>query len=342
MRYSTAFDEDTGLVHLCDEQAGIRACVAPAHGAEVSSLQYRFGGEYLETLYRANDFTPPEHGWRGRAPVLWPAVGRNFTPEHLVELERTRDYDGICSYVHEGVTWRIPRHGFAMHMPWELESYEAHGHAATAMCSLRSSDETRKQYPFDFELCARFRMADGALQMTYRIESGSDGLPFSIGNHLSFRLPFAPGAGFEDIMLWGPIERQQETVAGRFPGRELECDLRRGGRLAWKRLHNGVYGPVPPENACVEVWQEGAFGFRVRQRTLDPTDAPLYFVFYAMPEVGCFCPEPWLGGPNSLNTRKGVVTLAEGASFCWEMTIEPLRTPGDLSFDPADVPNAEP
>lgn len=340
MRYSTAIDGSTGLVRLSDENAGLQASVAPARGAELSSLRYRFQGDWVETLYRANEFTEPDHGWRGRAPALWPAVGRNFTEEHLQELQRTGDYDGICTYVQDEKTWEIPRHGFAMHMPWELQSHTADSSGATVVCALGSNEETRGQYPFDFDLSVRFLLADGVLRMTYRIDSHSHGLPFSIGNHLSFRLPFGRGGRFEDVLIWGPIEKQQETTeAGLFSGRELELDLCRGARLGWERLHNGVFGPVPPDHACVELWQEGAFGFRVSQRALDPTDARLYFVFYAQPLDGLFCPEPWLGGPNSLNTREGVVTLAAGESFSWEMTIEPLPEAGELSFDPADVPS---
>ncbi|MGD8237778.1 MAG: hypothetical protein PVH68_04460, partial [Armatimonadota bacterium] len=267
MRYAAAVDDSTGLVLLGDGEGGIQASVAPAHGAELSSLRYRHEGEYIETLYRGNDFTEPGHGWRGRAPVLWPAVGRNFTAAHLDELQGAGDYDGICTYEHDGTTWRIPRHGFAMHVPWELQSHAADAAGATATCTLSSSDATRSQYPFDFDLSVRFRLADGALRMTYRVESRSDGLPFSIGNHLSFRLPFGPGGGFEDVMVWGPIDRQQDiTEAGLFSGRVLPFDLHAGGRLSTEALHNGVFGPAPPENACVEVWQEGAFGFRVGQR----------------------------------------------------------------------------
>ncbi|MFQ5809595.1 MAG: hypothetical protein ACE5JM_08250, partial [Armatimonadota bacterium] len=60
MRYAAAVDGSTGLLHLSDEAGGIEASVAPAHGAELSSLRYRHEGEYIEALYRGNDFTEPE------------------------------------------------------------------------------------------------------------------------------------------------------------------------------------------------------------------------------------------------------------------------------------------
>jgi galactose mutarotase-like enzyme len=38
-----------------------------------------------------------------------------------------------------------------------------------------------------------------------------------------------------------------------------------------------------------------------------------------------FCPEPWLGGPNSLNSGAGLVVLKAGQSFVWEYSIATTR-----------------
>lgn len=37
--------------------------------------------------------------------------------------------------------------------------------------------------------------------------------------------------------------------------------------------------------------------------------------------AGFICPEPWLGGPNSLNTKRGLVELAPGKSFRWGFAV---------------------
>ena len=54
-----------------------------------------------------------------------------------------------------------------------------------------------------------------------------------------------------------------------------------------------------------------------------------YFVFWGEPpkegsSCGFHCVEPWVGGPNSLNTGKGLIVLTKDApSFVWEMAVKP-------------------
>jgi gluconolactonase len=43
---------------------------------------------------------------------------------------------------------------------------------------------------------------------------------------------------------------------------------------------------------------------------------------YGGPSVGYFCPEPWFGVQNSLNTGVGLVKIKPGTSWTWRLTIE--------------------
>ena len=56
-----------------------------------------------------------------------------------------------------------------------------------------------------------------------------------------------------------------------------------------------------------------------------PKSAPDHqrFVFYSDGRA-FFCPEPWCGEPDSLNTGRGVVSLAPGERFCWELRLSVL------------------
>ena len=69
-------DGQIQLLVLRDEEAGLEISIAPEKGGETSSLRVRAGEEWVETLYLANDYAPRE-GWTGKAPLLWPATGRN-------------------------------------------------------------------------------------------------------------------------------------------------------------------------------------------------------------------------------------------------------------------------
>jgi len=72
--------EPVELIVVRDMEAGVEAAIAPTQGGELSSLRVRHGEEWLETLYLARDYTPRED-WTGKAPLLWPATGRNFPPD---------------------------------------------------------------------------------------------------------------------------------------------------------------------------------------------------------------------------------------------------------------------
>ena len=57
-------------------------------------------------------------------------------------------------------------------------------------------------------------------------------------------------------------------------------------------------------------------------RTPKASGADYHFVVYANLGAGFFCPEPWLGRPDSLNRRRGIVVLKPGRSFAWQLRLE--------------------
>ena len=46
------------------------------------------------------------------------------------------------------------------------------------------------------------------------------------------------------------------------------------------------------------------------------------FVLYGRPDRGFYCPEPWLGRPNGLQTGSGCVNLPRNTQFEWKMRID--------------------
>jgi galactose mutarotase-like enzyme len=109
-------------------------------------------------------------------------------------------------------------------------------------------------------------------------------------------------------------------------GEPEELSFREGVALSDVRLHNLIVGHFPPEQATVRVAEPGGWQIEVGQREVasgqpkSPSDA-FHFVFYASAEHRFFCPEPWLGLPNALNTRRTVINLPAGESFEWEISV---------------------
>ena len=119
------------IVHLGDEAHGVRISVVPGAGGEMASLRCKIGNRWRELLYRALDYrsTPPD-GWDGRAPLLWPAVGRSFTAEQIARWRKTGRKPGGCRAALGGRVRAFPIHGFARHCVWTLDSCGCDGHSA--------------------------------------------------------------------------------------------------------------------------------------------------------------------------------------------------------------------
>jgi galactose mutarotase-like enzyme len=319
----------TGLLHrLTDEQAGLRAVVAPFAGAEIASLQMRRDSAWIELLDRAEDFTPCPR-WRGRAPWLWPAVGRSYAPDKLEHALRKGEPLGELEWQWGGRTFPMPIHGFVMNREWRLVDARVSGDGALVECALTDDDATRQFYPFGFVLRSTCRVFDGLLQASVHVEAAKGNtapMPFCLGNHISLRLPLSPGAEWGAVRVFAPVRRVYEPTPLGLVGAASELGLREGIELADPRLHNLIVGHFAPDQAVVRVVDPGGIEIEIGQReaALDAPRAPsdaFYFVFYALPAQGMFCPEPWLGLPNTLNTGRGVTRLPPGASFHWEMHV---------------------
>lgn len=319
---------DAEIHELVDNEAGIRAGVASFSGAELSSLQVRCGSEWSELIYRANDFSPCED-WRGRAPFLWPAVGRNFSQEQVDLAARTGEEPVMGRYRIGETEYDMPCHGFVMEQPWEVASHLAEADRAEVTCALDSGDYGRAMYPFDYCLEVQYVLQDSALTVNFTANAGpanTDAMPFSVGNHISLKFPFMSGPGSRwDVGLLQGSARKEYGIddLSLFDGSASEKDFRDGLSLSDPSHCNGVTGGA--DGPCwLELIEPGAMSVKMSQRV--PAgwgmEEHLYFVLWGDPAEGYFCPEPWVGGPNSLNTGEGLVRLPPGESFTWTFKAE--------------------
>lgn len=142
-------------------------------GAEITSV-VRNGTEYI---WQAD----PAY-WNRHAPVLFPICGRLT--------------DG--KYTYRGKEYEMMLHGFA-----RFSQFEAEQTGDTELTfTLKSSEETKKQYPFDFVFKVIYRL-DGAKVVSDLVVKNEDKerMPFTVGLHTGFNIPFDNKAGFEDYDL---------------------------------------------------------------------------------------------------------------------------------------------
>lgn len=123
-----------------------------------------------------------EEHWSGQAPVCFPIVGV------------LRNSNGTAF----GKPCEMKRHGVARISPFEL--FEKHKNSVTFI--QKSSDETKKQYPFDYELKIKYTINGSTVTNEYIItNTGSLPMPFVIGGHPAFNCPLCDGEVFEDYKV---------------------------------------------------------------------------------------------------------------------------------------------
>ena len=313
--YSTTLDG--GFVTLGDGKL-MKAAVSPEHGGELASLEVYFDGEWRELLYRARDYSESD-GWRGKAPFLWPAVGMTLDPGGIGR-----------GFTVDGQFFPMPGHGFARDRAWRLAHHGADDGGAFVTLVLESDSGTRAHYPFDFRISVGYHIAGDRLSIEYTIQAGADNvgpMPFSIGNHVTFRAPLIEGANSGSLIFRNEFPSQLIRGDDRtFSGQVVPSPYRGEQSLSVLPVRQavglgGVDGP-----AELTVIDHSGLSLNLRhEASAEPAPPAIRFNLWADTEEGFFSPEPWLGTQNSLNNGAGLVRLDPGESWRWTIEIKPGR-----------------
>ncbi len=131
----------------------------------------------MEYLWQAD----PGH-WARHAPILFPFVGK------------LKDNQ----YHYRGNTYQIGQHGFAR----DQRFTEVEKTATSIKLALKSSTESKRIYPFDFELTLAYTLSENSINVSYEVLNPSaDPLYFSIGGHPAFNCPLEAAKQRSDYHL---------------------------------------------------------------------------------------------------------------------------------------------
>ena len=132
-------------------------------GAELTSIFSK--NKNYEFLWQAR----PEV-WSRHAPILFPIVGK-------LSQNKTKYQNEFYSQ---------SQHGFARDLLFELTEI----YADLLVFKLKSSELTKSQFPYDFNLFVEYQIIENSLVVTYKIHN-TDAKPiyYSIGAHPGFALP---------------------------------------------------------------------------------------------------------------------------------------------------------
>ena len=321
------------VVVLRDTVAGVEVAVAPSEGGELSSYRVKRNGEWIEMLYHARDYSPGP-GFKGKAPLLWPAVGAQYPVGTIPEASC-----GEGTYPLAGRKYAMPCHGFAKGLPWREVKRAADGSGARVTVQLRDSERTRLMYPFAFTLDASYELAGGHLTINYTVTSvktNAELMPFSIGNHIAFVIPFVKGTNPADMTFETPstvqlLRNSRGVLSGEQKPRSFDQPTRLGDFDALVAMPLAGYRSQP----YVRLVDPQGLSLRISQQASSAVGEPLVrFNVFGGPKVGYFSPEPWFGIQNSLNLGRGTVQLAAGETWKWRIE---LQTDGPAPAVPTGV-----
>lgn len=133
-----------------------------------------FGAEIQQIINKKNNknylWDGDKEFWGRRAPVLFPFVGAVKNKE----------------YEYNGQLYSMGQHGFARDMEFELIQKTE----TTVIYELRSNEETRKKYPFEFSLKIKYELFENTIRVNWIVKNNDNKtMYFSIGAHPAFRVP---------------------------------------------------------------------------------------------------------------------------------------------------------
>ena len=144
-------------------------------GAEIISIKSIDG---KELLWQNN----LGEGWADHAPILFPFAGRLKNGE----------------YFYKGNAYKMQIHGFARQSEYTLKSASD----KKLVLKLKSSEQTRKIYPFDFSLTVIYKLVGKKIKLLVNVENtGAETLPYAFGWHPGFILPTDNGQDIEDYSV---------------------------------------------------------------------------------------------------------------------------------------------
>ncbi len=292
---------------LSNEADGIRTKIAPGEGGELTSLEVLHDGQWIETLYLADDYSPPE-GWTGKAPLLWPAVGRT-----------------VDGFEVDGERYAMPGHGFARDYAWRVDCVGESPYAR-AVLSLEDSAETRAVYPFGFRIELEHQLVDGAYGAAYTViakEQNTHAMPFAMGNHITFHTPLLPGSDYREMIFRTPSSERllQANMGAPDPPRAPRSHAE-GIRLEEWEIKEPISLTGYPGKPWMELEDPSGLTMRIEHSaSVEPREPSIAFNVWGDPPNGYFSPEPWVGVQNALNLPYGRIELAPGESFKWSISV---------------------
>lgn len=257
-------------------------------GAELTSFVSKESN--IEYLWQGNPDV-----WYGQSPVLFPIIGRVLDDKYYLD----------------GKEFTMPKHG--LFRKREAVLIEKKDNSMTFM--QKADDETKKVFPYEFEVYVIFELIDKFLKVTHKVVNKSaDVMYFSIGGHPGFNCEIG------DYLLFDKNETLDTVEI------DTEC-LRTGKTIPVLNNDNKIVITKDIFNNDALIFTDMrsnhitlASDNHARKVIFDYSDCS-YLGIWAKPGAPYVCIEPWWGVNDSherksdFSQKDAIISLESGNTY---------------------------
>ncbi|HKB35412.1 MAG TPA: aldose 1-epimerase [Gemmataceae bacterium] len=294
-----------GTIYVLDSSTGDRAEVWPALGFNCYQWKTNRSGQVLDLLYADPQLFDNGRPTRSGIPILFPFPNR---------IREGR-------FPWSGRTFQLPlndstkknaAHGFVCRSPWRVVDQGADASSAWLTGEFQASKDNpdeRPLWPADYVLRVTYRLLAGRLRVEADVTNPDRGpLPFGLGYHPYFKVPFAPGGTADDCLIQVPAKSFWVLEESLPTGEQRPVDAARD--FTRPRPFGGVSvddvltdlqagGPAPPAGLR---WNGT---LRQGQHELRVFSSPDFreLVVFTPPHRQAFCLEPYTCPTDAINLQ---------------------------------------
>ncbi len=216
-------------------------------------------------------------------------------------------------YTYNSKEYSMVKHGFVKTMMFEVESCTEN----TAVFLLKSNDETKASYPFDFEFRVCYTLLEKAVSVDYKVTNASkDTMYFSVGSHDGFACPegiekydliFSEKETLDNYVLTnGASDDKVENICTNESVIPMNYDYFAIDSLVFKNVKS---------DSCKMINRETGRGIEISYKQTP------YMVLWTKVGAPYLCIEPWFGTVPSadwngdITKKEGIETVNCGETF---------------------------
>jgi galactose mutarotase-like enzyme len=272
------------VYELANSDANSWLKVVPERGGIITG----FGVKGEEMLFLNKEtLENPEKNIRGGIPILFPISG---------QLENGE-------YEWNGTVYQMKNHGVARNLPWEVIETIADASQASISLSLKSNADTKKAFPFAFELIFTYVLTAEGLTIKQQYRNNSDApMPIYAGFHPYFKtnsknlLYQTDATSYVD---YNDMERKEINGS-------LDLTDKKESFILMDAVKREISFELPD---------------RKKNITLTYGDEFKYVVIWQENNQEFVCVEPWMAMTNELNRKEELVMIQPGETLTTTMGI---------------------